>query len=92
MDELTLIDREKYDYLNYEPLTFKDSDGYTITFYQVPVYDEKGDVITVVSGTYEILDNLVDLYTRAALYPEQPKDLCLKIAETIREFLDDIAE
>lgn len=86
------IDREKYDYLQFEPITFKDGEGQTVTFYQVPVYDNNGDLITVIGGTFEILDNLIDLYTRAALYPEQPKDICLKIAETIREFLDDITE
>lgn len=92
MDEINLIDRDKYDYLNYEPLTFKNKDGETITFYRVPVYDNNGDLITVISGTFEILDNLIDLYTRAALYDEQPKDLCLKIAYTIEDFLNDITE
>lgn len=92
MEERNYIDPDKYDYLQFEPITFKDNDGYNVAFYFVPVYDEKGDIIAVISGTYEILDNLIDFYTRAALYPEQPKEMCLKIAETIREYLDDISE
>ena len=92
MDELNLIDREKYDYLQFEPLTFKDKDGYTITMYRVPVYDLDGELLTVITGTFEILDNLIDLYTRAAIYDGQPKNLCLKIANALEDFLNDIAE
>lgn len=92
MEERNYLDPNKYDYLNYEPLTFKNSDGETIIVYQVPVYDNDGELITVILGTYEILDNLIDFYTRAALYPEQPKDLCLKIAETLQREIDDLTE
>lgn len=92
MKDLNRIDLDKYDYLQFDPITFKDNDGYTVTFYKVPVYDETGDLITVISGTYEILDNLIDLYTRAAMYDGQPKGLCLKIAYTIEDFLNDITE
>lgn len=92
MNDINRIDLDKYDYLQFEPITFKDGEGQTVTFYKVPVYDSNGDLITVISGTFEILDNLIDLYTRAAMYDEQPKDLCLKIAYTIEDFLNDITE
>ena len=92
MDEINFLDPNKYDYLNYEPLTFRDKNNDIVVVYQVPVYDYDGELITVIIGTYEMLDNLIDFYTRAALYDNQPKDLCLKIAEKIREYLDDITE
>ena len=92
MDERNYFDPDKYDYLNYEPLGYKNKDGDIITVYQVPVYYDDGELMTVILGTYEMLDNLVDFYTRAAMYDDQPKEICLKIAETLQRELDDLAE
>lgn len=92
MEERNYLDPNKYDYLKYEPLTFRDKNGDIVIVYQVPIYDNDGELITVIIGTYEILDNLIDFYTRAAMYDDQPKDLCLKIAYKIEDFLNDITE
>ena len=92
MEEKNYLDPDKYDYLNYEPLTFKDKDGEMITMYQVPVYYDDGELITVIIGTYEMLDNLIDFYTRAAMYDGQPKEICLKIAATLQQEVDDLTE
>lgn len=61
-------------------------------FYHLPIYDEKDNLITVLYGTYEILDSIASTYTAAAEFMESPNEIALmyRVAREIVKFLNEL--